>query len=79
MPIMLLLLESNVLPEVATKLRVLLVRSKQNRPLLLEVAGQLGFTPIVTLGGPPIRRARARKVQVTTLALTSFLIAMLWG
>ncbi len=40
------------LPEVATKLRLLVVRSRQNTPLLLEVADvKLPLT--VTLGGPP--------------------------
>jgi hypothetical protein len=41
------------LPEVATKLRVLLVRSRHNKPLLLEVADRLGVTLEVTLDGPP--------------------------
>ena len=42
------------LPEVATKLRLLTVPSKQNKPLLLEVAKALSLPLVVTLGGPPI-------------------------
>jgi hypothetical protein len=40
------------LPEVATRLRVLLVRSRHNRPSLLEVASALGIPLTVTLDGP---------------------------
>jgi hypothetical protein len=43
------------LPEVATKLRILLVRSKQNAPLLFRVADALKVEPSVVLDGPPIR------------------------
>jgi hypothetical protein len=42
------------LPEVATKLRVLLVRSRQNRPLLIEVADRFGIPLNVTLDCPPV-------------------------
>ncbi len=41
------------LPEVATKLRVLLVRSRHNKPLLFEVADRLGIEMTVTLDGSP--------------------------
>jgi hypothetical protein len=41
------------LPEVATKLRVLLVRSRHNKPLLLEVAQGFDIPLNVTLDGPP--------------------------
>jgi hypothetical protein len=40
--------------EVATKLRLLLVRSKANKPLLLEVADRIGHELTLVLGGPPI-------------------------
>lgn len=45
------------LPEVATKLRVLLVRSRHNKPLLFEVADHLGIEMTVTLDGPPVLRS----------------------
>ena len=45
---------NDFLAEVATKLRVLTVRSKHNKPLLLEVADRLSITVTVKLGGPPI-------------------------
>ena len=45
---------SEYLPEVASKLRILLVRSKQNSPLLFEVADRLGLVPRVRIDGPPV-------------------------
>jgi hypothetical protein len=45
------------LPEVATKLRLLVVRSRQNIPLLLEVAYRVKLPLTVTLGGPPGMRS----------------------
>lgn len=44
------------LPEVAGKLRILLVRSNANKPLLFRVADELRCVPELILGGPPIRR-----------------------
>jgi hypothetical protein len=43
------------LPEVAGKLRILLVRSRSNIPLLFEVARQIGETPRVVLDCPPLK------------------------
>jgi hypothetical protein len=43
------------LPEVAGKLRILLVRSKNNKPLLFRVAEELNHVPEIVLGGPPIK------------------------
>lgn len=40
--------------EVATKLRILLVRSKKNVPLLFEVARRLNVEPRVVLDMPPV-------------------------
>ena len=45
-------------PEVATKLRILLVKSRQNKPLLLELAARLGLTLEVVVDGPPYRRGQ---------------------
>jgi hypothetical protein len=41
------------LPEVATKLRLLVVHSRHNKALLFEVANAFGISPVITLGGPP--------------------------
>jgi hypothetical protein len=43
---------SDFLPVVTGKLRILLVRSKQNLPLLFEVADRLGLVPRVRIDGP---------------------------
>lgn len=43
------------LPEVAGKLRILLVRSRHNVPLLFEVANRVGVVPRVVLDGPPVQ------------------------
>ena len=45
--------QDEYLPEVAGKLRLLLVKSRHNKPLLLEVADQLGVNLEVTIHGPP--------------------------
>ena len=64
--------ETQFLPEVATKLRILLVRSRHNKPLLIDVAGALGFTPIVTLSGPPIRRPPGEKGPGDHISVDAF-------
>jgi hypothetical protein len=64
--------EHQFLPEVASKLRILLVRSRHNKPLLLEVAERLGYTPIVTLAGPPIRRAPGEKGPGDHISVDAF-------
>ncbi len=43
-------------PEVASKLRILLVNSRHNQPLLLSLAARLSITLEVVLDGPPIQR-----------------------
>ena len=42
--------------EVATKLRLLLVRSKSNDPLLLNIADKFKVELVVTLAPPPVKR-----------------------
>jgi hypothetical protein len=64
--------QTQFLPEVATKLRVLLVRSGRNRPLLFDVAKGVGFTPIVTLSGPPIRRPAGEKGPGDHISVDAF-------
>lgn len=46
---------SHYLPEIAGKLRILLVRSRFNHPLLFRVAEHINYTPKVELSGPPVR------------------------
>ena len=58
--------------EVAAKLRVLLVRSNQNTPLLFEVATQIGFTPTVTLDGPPLLKVPGEPGPGDTISLDAF-------
>jgi hypothetical protein len=60
------------LPEVATKLRLLLVRSRANKPLLFEVADQIGVEPKVTLGGPPILKREGEVGPGDTITLDEF-------
>jgi hypothetical protein len=45
--------EEAILSEVAAKLRVLVVRSRHNKPLLFEVLDRCGLAMSITLGGPP--------------------------
>lgn len=42
-------------PEIAGKLRILLVHSRHNRALLFEVAQRLDIVPRVRIDGPPVR------------------------
>jgi hypothetical protein len=60
------------LPEVATKLRLLLVRSRANKPLLFEVAAQIGVEPKVTLGGPPLIKREGEIGPGDTITLDQF-------
>jgi hypothetical protein len=46
------------LPEIATKLRLLLVRSNKNRPLIFDLMKELGIAFDVVLDGPPQLRRR---------------------
>jgi len=61
-----------VLPEVAGKLRILLVRSQKNVPLLFEVAKRLSVVPKVVIDGPPIRRPPGESVAGDELTLDEF-------
>jgi hypothetical protein len=64
--------DEKYLPEVATKLRVLLVRTAKNKPLLLEVAKQLNFEPMVTLDGPPVVPPPGEPGPGDTISLDAF-------
>jgi hypothetical protein len=59
-------------PEIATKLRVLLVRSKQNTPLLLETAARLQVKMPLTLDGPPVRPRPGEPGPGDTIELDAF-------
>ena len=41
--------------EVAGKLRLLVTKSRSNRPLLLDLMAKTGIDPLITLAGPPIK------------------------
>lgn len=58
--------------EVATKLRVLLVRSRHNTPLLLEIADRLGIPLELTLGGPPVTPPPGEPGPGETISLDRF-------
>jgi hypothetical protein len=60
------------LPEVATKLRVLVVRSRKNVPLLFEVARRLDVEPKVILEGPPIKPEPGEPSPGDEIALDDF-------
>jgi hypothetical protein len=64
--------EEDFLPEVAGKLRILIVRSRSNRPLLFEVADKLGVVPEITLGGPPVRGQPGEPGPGDTIPLDEF-------
>ena len=51
--------------EVATKLRLLLVRSRNNVPLLIELAGRFDVPLIVTLALHPVKRPDDPTGQIT--------------
>lgn len=58
--------------EVATKLRILLVRSRHNTPLLLEIAERLKLPLTVTLGGPPVQPPNGEPGPGDTVTLDRF-------
>lgn len=58
--------------EVATKLRVLLVRSRHNTPLLLEIADRLRIPLDVTLTGPPVAPPPGEPGPGETISLDRF-------
>lgn len=60
------------LPEVAAKLRILLVRSRQNIPLLFRVADALGVVPKVVLDGPPLQPPPGRPGPGDEITLDKF-------
>ena len=59
-------------PEVAAKLRILLVASRHNKPLLLQLAARLGVTLEVVLDGPPIRRPPGEPGPGDRISLDAF-------
>ena len=63
---------SEFLPEVAGKLRILLVRSRNNVPLLFEVAQRLDVVPKVVLDGPPIKAPPGEPGPGDEIALNQF-------
>lgn len=58
--------------EVATKLRILLVRSRHNTPLLLEIADRLKVPLEVTLQGPPVQPPNDEPGRGETVTLDRF-------
>jgi hypothetical protein len=60
------------LPDIAGKLRILLVRSRNNTPLLFAVAERLGVVPHVKLDGPPIRPLPGESRPGDEIALDAF-------
>jgi hypothetical protein len=64
--------KTNYLPEIATKLRVLLVRSRTSTPLLLEVADQLKYPLNITLDGPPLEPLPGEPRSGETITLDRF-------
>lgn len=58
--------------EVATKLRILLVRSRHNTPLLLEIADRLKVPLNVTLQGPPVEPPKGEPGPGDTVTLDRF-------
>lgn len=58
--------------EVATKLRILLVRSRTNKPLLLEIADRVKVPLNVTLGGPPVEPPKGEPGPGETVTLDRF-------
>jgi tetratricopeptide (TPR) repeat protein len=58
--------------EVATKLRILLVRKNPNTPLLLEIAERLEVPLNVTLGGPPVQPLKGEPGPGDTVTLDCF-------
>jgi hypothetical protein len=64
--------EEAYLSEVANKLRLLLVRSRANTPLLFEVADQIGLQPKVTLDGPPLLKREGEVGPGDTITLDEF-------
>ena len=58
--------------EVATKLRILLVRSRHNTPLLLEIANRLKVPLNLTLGGPPVQPPKGEPGPGDTITLDRF-------
>src|SRR5215813_429187 len=53
---------SEFLPEVASKLRILLVRSKQNSPLLFEVPDRVGLVPRVRIDTFPLQHLGQKRL-----------------
>lgn len=60
------------LPEIASKLRILTVRSLQNVPLLFRVAEALGQTMTITLNGPPLIAPPGQPTGGDTITLDQF-------
>ena len=58
--------------EVATKLRILLVRSRHNTPLLLEIADRLKIPLNVMLQGPPVEPPKGEPGPGDTVTLDRF-------
>jgi hypothetical protein len=64
--------DETYLPEVATKLRILLVRSRMNKPLLFEVAAQVGLKLQLSLDGPPMLKKEGEIGPGDTISLDEF-------
>ena len=59
--------------EVAGNLRLLVTKSKSNRPLLLDLMEATGIKPPVTLGGPPIKPPPGEPGPGDTISLERYL------
>jgi len=66
--------QSEYLPEIATKLRVLLIRSGSNKPLLFEVAARLNLVLNITLDkdAPPVEPIPGEPIPGETITLDRY-------
>ncbi len=59
--------------EIAGKLRLLVTKFGSNRPLLLDLMAKTDISPLITLGGPPIKPMPGQPGPGDTISLSQYL------
>lgn len=59
--------------EIAGKLRLLVTKFGSNTPLLINLMKESGIEPLITIGGPPIRREPGKPAAGDKVSLSEYL------